>query len=82
MRRIVVVDYDPRWPEVFERLRSEIWPVVSDVALAVEHVGSRSVPDLAAKPIIDVSVVVPTEADIPVSIERLATWGYVHRGNQ
>jgi GrpB-like predicted nucleotidyltransferase (UPF0157 family) len=81
MRRIVVVDYDPHWPEAFERLRSEIWPVLSDVALAVEHVGSTSVPDLAAKPIIDVSVVVPAEADIPASIERLATLGYVHRGN-
>src|SRR5882672_10963944 len=81
MKTIVVVDYDPIWPEIFERLRSEIWPVVSDFTLAVEHVGSTSVPGLAAKPVIDVSVVVPTEADIPVSIERLATLGYVHRGN-
>ncbi|HEX6533449.1 MAG TPA: GrpB family protein [Gemmatimonadaceae bacterium] len=81
MRTIVVLDYDPTWPEIFERLRSEIWPAVSDVALAVEHVGSTSVPGLAAKPIIDMSVVVPTDAEIAVAIERLATLGYVHRGN-
>jgi GrpB-like predicted nucleotidyltransferase (UPF0157 family) len=81
MRTIEVVDYDAGWPEVFERLRSEVWPVVRDVALSVEHVGSTSVPGLAAKPVIDVSVVVPTDADIPVVIERLATLGYVHRGN-
>jgi GrpB-like predicted nucleotidyltransferase (UPF0157 family) len=81
MRTIEVVDYDAGWPEVFERLRSEVWPVVRDVALSVEHVGSTSVPGLAAKPFIDVSVVVPTDADIPVVIERLATLGYVHRGN-
>lgn len=81
MKTIVVVDYDPSWPKLFERLRSQIWPVLSDVALAVEHVGSTSVPGLAAKPVIDVSVVVPSEADIPVAIERLATLGYVHRGN-
>jgi GrpB-like predicted nucleotidyltransferase (UPF0157 family) len=81
MRTIEVVDYDARWPERFERLRSEVWPVVRDVAVSVEHVGSTSVPGLAAKPVIDVSVVVPTYAEIPVVIERLATLGYVHRGN-
>jgi GrpB-like predicted nucleotidyltransferase (UPF0157 family) len=81
MRTIVVVDYDPRWPDTFERLRAAIWPVVSDVASAIEHVGSTSVPGLAAKPIIDLSVVIPTDAAIPQSIDRLATLGYVHRGN-
>jgi GrpB-like predicted nucleotidyltransferase (UPF0157 family) len=81
MRTIVVVDYDPQWPEVFAQLRSMIWPVLSDVALTVEHVGSTSVPGLAAKPIIDMSVIVPTEADIAVAIARLASLGYVHRGN-
>jgi GrpB-like predicted nucleotidyltransferase (UPF0157 family) len=81
MRTIVVVDYDPRWPDTFEQLRAAIWPVVSDVALAIEHVGSTSVPGLAAKPIVDLSVVIPTEAEIPQSIDCLATLGYVHRGN-
>jgi GrpB-like predicted nucleotidyltransferase (UPF0157 family)/uncharacterized glyoxalase superfamily protein PhnB len=81
MRTIVVVDYDPRWPETFERLRSTVWPVVRDVALGVEHVGSTAVPGLAAKPIIDVSVVVRAESDVPAAIERLATLGYVYRGN-
>jgi GrpB-like predicted nucleotidyltransferase (UPF0157 family) len=81
MRTIVVVDYDPVWPEVFERLRLDVWPVVSDVALTIEHVGSTAVPGLAAKPIIDMSVVVPTEANIVTAIERLASLGYIHRGN-
>ena len=81
MRTIVVVNYDPSWPDVFERLRAFIWPVLRDVALTVEHVGSTSVPGLPAKQIIDMTVVVPTDADIPVAIERLATLGYVHRGD-
>lgn len=81
MRTIVVVDYDPNWPEAFERLRSQVWPAVGEVALAVEHIGSTSVPGLAAKAIIDLSVVVRAEADIPVAIERLAPLGYVHRGD-
>jgi GrpB-like predicted nucleotidyltransferase (UPF0157 family) len=81
MRTIVVVDYDRNWPDTFERLRADIWPVVCDVALAVEHVGSTAVPGLAAKPIIDLTVVVPTDAQIPAAIDRLAGLGYVHRGN-
>jgi len=81
IRIVRVVDYDPRWPEAFEELRAAIWAVVGDIALAVEHVGSTSVPGLAAKPVIDISVVVPTEAGIIPSIERLATLGYVHQGN-
>jgi GrpB-like predicted nucleotidyltransferase (UPF0157 family) len=80
-RAIVVVDYDPKWPEIFEQLRSAIWPSVKGVATAVEHVGSTSVPGLAAKPIIDISVVVPAESDVPAGIERLSSLGYVHRGN-
>ena len=68
MKTIVVVDYDPAWVTLFEQLRSQIMSVVRDVVTAVEHVGSTSVPGLAAKPIVDISVVVPTEADVPVAI--------------
>jgi GrpB-like predicted nucleotidyltransferase (UPF0157 family) len=81
MRRIEVVDYDARWPETFERLRSRIWTALKDVALAVEHVGSTSVPGLPAKPIIDISVLVPERSDVQTAISRLATLGYVHRGD-
>jgi len=81
MRTIVVADYDPRWPALFDQLRARIWSVVHDIAAAVEHVGSTSVPGLAAKPILDISVVVPAQAQIPPAIERLATLGYVHRGD-
>ena len=81
MRTIVVVEYDPSWPAAFERVRAAVWPAVSDVAVSVEHVGSTAVPGLAAKPIIDVSVVVGAASDVPAAIQRLATLGYVHRGN-
>jgi GrpB-like predicted nucleotidyltransferase (UPF0157 family) len=81
MRTIEVVDYDPAWPGVFERLRARIWAVMEPVAVAVEHVGSTSVPNLAAKPVIDITVVVDAEAAVPLAIERLATVGYVHQGD-
>jgi GrpB-like predicted nucleotidyltransferase (UPF0157 family)/GNAT superfamily N-acetyltransferase len=81
MARIVVVDYDPAWPATFESLRTKVWAAVHDVAMSIEHVGSTSVPGLAAKPIIDMTVIVPSAADIARTIERLTTIGYLYRGN-
>jgi GrpB-like predicted nucleotidyltransferase (UPF0157 family) len=80
-RTVIVVDYDEEWPRRFEELRARTWPAVSDVAIRIEHVGSTSVPGLAAKPIIDMTVVVGGRSDVPLTIERLATLGYRHRGN-
>ena len=54
----VISDYDPAWPARFAELEARIRPALGDVALVVEHIGSTSVPGLAAKPIIDVLVVV------------------------
>jgi GrpB-like predicted nucleotidyltransferase (UPF0157 family) len=81
VRTIVVVGYDPRWPEIFEQLRSRIWSAIQDVAVSIEHVGSTSVPGLAAKPIIDMSAVVRAESDVPAAIQRLSTLGYEHQGD-
>ena len=78
---ITVVDYDPSWPAEFQALKLRILQALGDIAVAVEHVGSTSVPRLAAKPIIDMDVVVASNADVAEAIERLSTLGYVHRGN-
>lgn len=80
-RKVIVVDYDPAWPRVFEDLRDRIAPALAGTAKRIEHVGSTSVPGLAAKPIIDMVVVVASSADVPRAIERLAPLGYVHRGD-
>ena len=58
MKRIEVVDYDPTWPAVYETLVGRVWPAVSDLATSIEHVGSTAVPGLAAKPVIDLDVIV------------------------
>jgi hypothetical protein len=50
VKTIVVVDYDPAWPGRFEELRGMFWQAISDFAISIEHVGSTSVPGLAAKP--------------------------------
>jgi GrpB-like predicted nucleotidyltransferase (UPF0157 family) len=80
-RTIIVTDYDPGWPGMFEALRARVAGALGDLALSIEHVGSTAVPGLAAKPIIDMDVVVRGPHDIPAAIERLASIGYVHRGD-
>ncbi len=80
-RTIVVTEYDPGWPSAFEALRARVAGVLGDLALAIEHVGSTSVPGLAAKPIIDIDVVVRGPDDIPAAIQAFATIGYVHLGD-
>jgi GrpB-like predicted nucleotidyltransferase (UPF0157 family) len=80
MSTVIVVAYDPSWPALFERIRASVWPAVHDLAAAIEHVGSTSVPGLAAKPIIDLVIVVPMER-VPSVIGRLDSLGYQHRGD-
>jgi len=81
MAPIEIVPYDPNWPVLFGELRDRIWPAISDLATSIEHVGSTSVPGLPSKPVIDLDIVIPTEASMPATIARLATLGYVHLGN-
>src|SRR3954471_78816 len=57
-RPIEIVASDPAWPAQFARLATRIRDALGERALAIEHVGSTSVPDLAAKPIIDIDVTV------------------------
>lgn len=78
---VIVVEHDPRWAPQFVELRSVLASALGDVALAIEHVGSTSVPSLAAKPILDIDVVIGTRNDLPEAIRRLATIGYTHRGD-
>ncbi|GAA0672682.1 GrpB family protein [Kitasatospora atroaurantiaca] len=81
MTDMIVVNYDPRWPERFEDLRQRLAPHVADLAVSIEHVGSTAVPGCAAKPIIDLDIVVSEEAVMPELISRLAGRGYRHEGD-
>jgi GrpB-like predicted nucleotidyltransferase (UPF0157 family) len=80
-RDIVVADYDPVWPEWFDRVHAYVWPAVADIALRIDHVGSTAVPGLAAKPVIDMDIVVAAEEQVRPVIERLGTVGYRWRGD-
>lgn len=56
--RIEVVDYRNEWPARYDALEREVRRALGQRARFVEHIGSTSVPDLAAKPIIDMLLTV------------------------
>ncbi|MDT5155725.1 MAG: hypothetical protein QOH51_82 [Acidobacteriota bacterium] len=76
---IKIADYDPDWPKKFEAHARVIADALGGSALRIEHVGSTSVPGLAAKLIIDILVVVPDSADESAYLPRLEAAGYVLR---
>jgi GrpB-like predicted nucleotidyltransferase (UPF0157 family) len=77
--RILIKDYDPAWPEIFQREASRILTVLGSRALRIEHTGSTSVPGLAAKPIIDMLLVIANSADEDAYVPALESAGYVLR---
>ena len=75
--KVRVVDYDPEWPRLYRREAERIRAVLGERVVRLEHIGSTSVPGLAAKPIIDVLLVVPDSADEPAYVPDLEAAGYV-----
>ena len=77
--RILIADYDPHWPQLFRREADRIRVVLREQALRIEHTGSTSVPGLAAKPIIDMLLVVKDSANEDAYVPALESVGYVLR---
>lgn len=78
----MLVAYDETWPVTFAALRDVYAHALGDAALAIEHVGSTSVPGLLAKPTIDIDIVMSSHAAFPWVVEALARLGYRHNGCQ
>ena len=76
---IVVVDYDPAWPERFRREAAKIRAALGKATLAIEHIGSTSVPGLSAKPIVDILLVVEDSSNEASYVPALEGAGYVLR---
>jgi GrpB-like predicted nucleotidyltransferase (UPF0157 family) len=75
---ITIAPYDPAWPAMFIAEAATIRRVLGKLALRVEHVGSTSVPGLAAKPVVDIQVSVASLEPMGTYIEMLASVGYIH----
>ena len=73
---IRLIDYDPRWPALFTREEARIRGALGDRVVRLEHTGSTSVPGLAAKPIIDMTMTVADVTDEPAFVPDLEAAGY------
>ena len=73
---VEIVEPDPAWPEVFEAQRAIIEDALGPNAVAIEHVGSTSVPDLPAKPIIDIDLTVPDPTEEDAYVAALEAVGF------
>lgn len=78
-QEIVIADYDPEWPQWFERAADEIRAALGEKVLGLDHVGSTSVPGLAAKPLIDINLVVADTTVEEGYVPQLEAIGYVLR---
>jgi GrpB-like predicted nucleotidyltransferase (UPF0157 family) len=78
-RDIAIVDPSPSWPRDFELLRDRIERALGERAIAVEHVGSTSVPSLPAKPIIDIDLIVADSTDEEAYVPALEAAGFTLR---
>ncbi len=74
---IQIVDYDPEWPRLYEREAERVQSTLGDRALLIEHVGSTSVPGLAAKPKIDMLLVVANSEDESAYVPALEAAAYL-----
>ncbi|SDY47972.1 GrpB family protein [Lachnobacterium bovis] len=79
-KHVVVLPYDEKWKQDFIDIKKELSQALGGLAISIEHVGSTSVKGLAAKPIIDIDVVVKKER-INNVILALKSIGYIHEGN-
>jgi GrpB-like predicted nucleotidyltransferase (UPF0157 family) len=75
--RILIADYDPRWPTQFLQEAGKVRDALGQKALRVEHIGSTSVPGLAAKPVLDILLVVADSADEASFVPALEAAGYL-----
>ena len=80
MDEVVIVEYDPRWSHMFEQEAAQITDVLSrDLVVSIEHIGSTAIPGLAAKPIVDLLVIVHSlVAAKQVAISPLENLGYAY----
>ena len=79
-RKIEVVDYDPTWPVQFNALKSRLEPILQEICVRIEHIGSTSVPNLAAKPVIDVLLEVTSLTELDKKTLCLTALGLKAKG--
>ena len=80
-RKVVVVPYDEKWEQEFEKIKQELSCKLDNLVIAIEHVGSTSVEGLAAKPVIDIDIVIKDYNFFEAVKGALSQIGYTHEGD-
>jgi GrpB-like predicted nucleotidyltransferase (UPF0157 family) len=79
---MLLKEYDAGWAEDFNEIKKVIGAAMAALDVSIEHVGSTAVPQLAAKPIIDIDIVYKKKDTFEAIKERLERIGYYHNGDQ
>lgn len=79
---VEIIPYDPAWPACFARARATLMERLGSSVLAVDHVGSTSVPRMPAKPVIDIDITLTGLDAVPDAAALLVEAGYELRGNR
>lgn len=79
--RIEIVEYDPAWPTMFARLGAALRRALGDAAVRIDHIGSTSVPGVAAKPVIDIQISVLSLELVDSYLGPLTGMGFVYRAD-
>jgi GrpB-like predicted nucleotidyltransferase (UPF0157 family) len=80
LRRITVVPYDARWPDLFREEADELAAIFGEEVVAIHHIGSTAIPGIHAKPIIDILVEVQDIESVDAFSQEMAERGYVPKG--
>ncbi|MCE5195597.1 MAG: GrpB family protein [Negativicutes bacterium] len=78
-KKVIVLPYDPNWPNEFAKIKSELAAALPLPNLEIEHVGSTSGPGLAAKPVIDLDLIMGDDLFGEIKQRLLAVF-YIHEG--
>ncbi len=79
---MLIKPYSPHWPHQFEQIRLILDKALTGLDYNIEHVGSTSVPELAAKAIIDINIIYDREAEFEQIKTALSGINYYHNGDQ
>lgn len=80
-KNVIVISYDSNWSHEFEKIKVYLEKSLGDTILGIEHVGSTSIEGLAAKPIIDLDVVIESYNNFEEVKSRLESLGYYYEGD-
>jgi GrpB-like predicted nucleotidyltransferase (UPF0157 family) len=81
LHKIFIQEYSPEWPKVFEQLKAVYESHLGNLIIEVQHVGSTSVEGLAAKPVIDIDLIIESNQILPEIIKKLGSLGYEYAGD-